>query len=674
MVRLSIIVPVYNVEKQLRKCVDSILAQTFTDFELILVDDGSPDNSGNICDNYALVDNRVKVIHKENGGLSDARNAGLDIASGEYIGFVDSDDYISPYMYEEMYNAICFDGTDMSICDLLRVYPDKKPDDINSKNKCSCQVMAADEFLIKNPYHVTAVSRLYKKELWNGIRFPKGKIHEDEFVVHKILERCKYVSYLNKPLYYYVVNPNSITGSYSVKRLDVVDAIIDRFNYYYKKDNIIAAESVASYLIWALNIAYKFLNLKDKVNRQAFINSKQKANDSVFEIILKEKISLKSRLYFKLFIINQNLYINAMKTFGFLNSVVKFLKHIFKAIRIRTGYIFRLFSTKKELSQIHKNKEKAIVFISTPTHGNLGDQAIVNAQYLFFENLGKKNNIVEVTSAEYSVNAGRIQKFINEDDVIVIDGGGNIGTLWIWEEQKMHDIIKRFPNNPMFIFPQTAFYSSDEEGKNALAIAKAVYGSHKKLTVFCRDEVTYKLFQTEFMGINALYVPDIVLFTNNAQKKTVRKKILLCFRSDKERILSFKFRCELEKYLEKFGYDIGSTDTVISNNVSKNTREIFLKDKWNEFSSAKLVVTDRLHGMIFSTITGTPCIAFDNISHKVRDGYEWIKPIKYVKFCECSHTIYEELDKMLHFEDTDYDRSYLEKHFEIIKEEVSKWL
>lgn len=122
MPKISIIVPVYNVEKYLEKCVRSILAQTFTDFELILVDDGSPDSSGAMCDQFAEQDQRVKVIHKENGGLSDARNAGIEIATGEYLGFVDSDDYIADDMYELLYTNIVKEDADLSICGIYDVY------------------------------------------------------------------------------------------------------------------------------------------------------------------------------------------------------------------------------------------------------------------------------------------------------------------------------------------------------------------------------------------------------------------------------------------------------------------------------------------------------------------------------------------------------------------------
>jgi glycosyltransferase involved in cell wall biosynthesis len=134
MCEISIIVPVYDVEKYLKKCVDSILNQTFKDFELILVDDGSPDNSGAICDQYAEKDSRVRVIHKENGGLSDARNAGIEVARGKYLGFVDSDDFVNEDMYKQLYTSIIENNADLSICGIFDLYEGKTPIKKTEKN------------------------------------------------------------------------------------------------------------------------------------------------------------------------------------------------------------------------------------------------------------------------------------------------------------------------------------------------------------------------------------------------------------------------------------------------------------------------------------------------------------------------------------------------------------
>ena len=183
---ISIIVPVYNVEKYLNRCFDSILNQTFTDFELILVDDGSTDNSGIICYEYKTKDNRIKVIHKENGGLSSARNAGLDIARGKYIGFVDSDDFINKDMYKILFDTIQANNSDMVICDYYKV----NEDDINKfRNlKCNCEnikiknlnnLESIDNLFLTGEKFIYAWNKLYKRELFNDLRYEKGRIYEN---------------------------------------------------------------------------------------------------------------------------------------------------------------------------------------------------------------------------------------------------------------------------------------------------------------------------------------------------------------------------------------------------------------------------------------------------------------------------------------------------------------
>ncbi|MDV4769588.1 glycosyltransferase, partial [Enterococcus faecium] len=188
MCEISIIVPVYKVEPYLRKCVDSILAQTFTDFEVILVDDGSPDNSGKICDEYASKDSRVRVIHKKNGGLSSARNAGIDVARGKYLGFVDSDDYIEKDMYELLYDNIVKEQADLSICGIYDIYAGKKVKILPEEYKVLDKVSAMKIVLEAQSFSVHAVNKLYKKELFNKIRYPENIITEDAAVILDILE------------------------------------------------------------------------------------------------------------------------------------------------------------------------------------------------------------------------------------------------------------------------------------------------------------------------------------------------------------------------------------------------------------------------------------------------------------------------------------------------------
>lgn len=209
---ISIIVPVYNVENYLEKCVTSILRQTFSDFELILVDDGSTDSSGGLCERLKERDSRIIVIHKENGGLSSARNAGIDIAKGSYLGFVDSDDFISTDMYEELLQAIEEYDADLAICDLVNCYG-KIPDiqRIRTKTEVLTQKECFYEVFVGSKISVSAVNKLYRRDLFRGLRYREGITFEDAYIISDILHKCNKIVLNKTGKYFYIHRRNTIT-------------------------------------------------------------------------------------------------------------------------------------------------------------------------------------------------------------------------------------------------------------------------------------------------------------------------------------------------------------------------------------------------------------------------------------------------------------------------------
>ena len=216
---LSIIVPVYKVENYLQKCIDSILAQTFTDFELILVDDGSPDGCSALCDAAAAKDARVRVIHQKNGGLSAARNAGLDVARGAWIGFVDSDDYIAPEMYEKMYRAVQSTGADLALCDYAKV--DEAGVPCVQTHVAVPQKSLTGRELLQKAYWTTvqiAWNKLYRRTIFAQLRYPVGKLNEDFFVIPEICLNTQKAVVVPDVLYYYVQRGDSIMGKSSTLR------------------------------------------------------------------------------------------------------------------------------------------------------------------------------------------------------------------------------------------------------------------------------------------------------------------------------------------------------------------------------------------------------------------------------------------------------------------------
>lgn len=241
MPKISVIVPIYNIEDCICECIDSILNQSFNDIEVILVNDGSTDSCPEIVDKYATLDSRIVVIHKENGGLSEARNYGLDIAKGEFIVFVDGDDAIHPEFCERMIGEVD-DDIDIVICNLIRF---TKLEDVVISNEKNKSFSMSGREACKNLYevryaliYVVACAKLFRKKLFDLHRFPLGLIHEDAYLIPKILYESRRVKYLNLQLYYYRFNPNSITNQkFSIKNYDAVISNNEMISYFKKKND-----------------------------------------------------------------------------------------------------------------------------------------------------------------------------------------------------------------------------------------------------------------------------------------------------------------------------------------------------------------------------------------------------------------------------------------------------
>jgi len=303
MEKISIIVPVYNVELYLEKCIESIINQTYTNIEIILVDDGATDSSGNICDLYSKKDSRIKVIHKRNGGLSDARNVGIEKAVGQYLMFVDSDDYIDKTMCEKLYNALKKQKTDMAMCDIVSVdINGNKVQHMNGKSPIIGNELNIDEIFNKFSdrdywYFVVAWNKLYHKKLFEKVRYPFGKIHEDEFVFHHLLDICKTVAIVPECLYHYVQRENSIVNSKkTIKSLDGAEAFFDRVRFALNNGRdklaIISYKIGANRMISCYNISKE-----SEINRKRFLQVYD-IYKKYYKKICKLKLTAKNRVFF----------------------------------------------------------------------------------------------------------------------------------------------------------------------------------------------------------------------------------------------------------------------------------------------------------------------------------------------------------------------------------------
>ena len=288
---ISIIVPVYKVEAYLEKCINSILNQTLSDFELILVDDGSPDSCPAICDEYAMKDSRIKVIHKENGGLSDARNAGIEIATGKYLGFVDSDDYIAPDMYESLYTIITENNCDMAICQAAVV---QEGEDAIYEDSNEAYVFESKDALYqmisKKLFTVNTWNKLYKRKLFENIRFPKGMLYEDLATTYKLISLSDKVVYSPMKKYAYLQRQGSIMNvtGYKVKtdKIKIVENMLLELN---------GEELQAGMIRYILNDIYKMASCGNLTKNKEYLDSFCALYNNKRETFKNKFLSLKEK-------------------------------------------------------------------------------------------------------------------------------------------------------------------------------------------------------------------------------------------------------------------------------------------------------------------------------------------------------------------------------------------
>lgn len=235
--KITVIMPVYKAEKYLARSVESVLAQTYTNLELILVDDGSPDGSGALCEDYAARDSRVRVIHRENGGAAAARNTGLDAAVGDYIAFVDADDHAAPEMLERLYAALTAGGADMSLCGVAYVDGEDRP--LMDLPPMAAEVVGPKEFYERMEFaperwrYIVPWNRLHRRALFDGVRFREGRIYEDEILATEQTMLCRSIAVIPDVLYYDVRREASVmTSPVSLKNLAAVEAFTERYDFY----------------------------------------------------------------------------------------------------------------------------------------------------------------------------------------------------------------------------------------------------------------------------------------------------------------------------------------------------------------------------------------------------------------------------------------------------------
>lgn len=315
--------------------------------------------------------------------------------------------------------------------------------------------------------------------------------------------------------------------------------------------------------------------------------------------------------------------------------------------------------------------EKNVYLIGTPTHTNLGDSAIALAQKELLKSVGiLSKHIKEITLNEYRDHTKLCRNLISKKSLITQLGGGNMGDIWLDEEGFRRRVISDFSDNPMVIFPQTIHYSETEKGIYERKQSVPFYDKQSKLTLYAREQQSYETMKQLYPNTKVEIAPDSVLSTDkrfwNIPEKE-RKGALLCLRSDAERQITDSQQDEIERIVTKKGYTYQKIDMYADTPVTKENRFELVRAKMCQFAEAELVITDRLHGMIFSAITETPCIVLSNHNHKVRGTFEWIKHLPYMKYVDNVYDIESIIHKLQNLENCEFNNKDLLKYYEGIK-------
>ena len=663
---VSVIVPVYKVENYIRKCLDSIINQTYRELDIILVDDGSPDNCGKICDEYAENDSRIRVIHKENGGLSSARNAALDVIKGNWVICIDSDDYVHPDMIKRLYEAANANSAQISICAHYEEFEDRLL--ITQKVEDNTIVWNKDEALRKlvedSDVKSYAWGKLYRADLFENVRYPDGRNYEDIATTYYLFDKSEKIVKIPDYLYYYFIRNDSISfnNSTAAWHKGCHASCLgqqERAEYFrnkgYEDLYQLAMAKLLPYLFSNIRSGYSVDELSDVNDTKKYIEAHRKDFADNPYISQKDKglipIYLKGKNTYSLYL--------AVK-----NAFRRFPTYISKTKkRLLPSNVLYSF----ELSAGKKNR---VIYFELPCFDNLGDHAIayVTESFLsdrFNETPEYQLFIVDAWDTDSAVTS--LRKCILPGDIIVCQGGGNFGSLYDFAESFRRKSIKPFKKNRIVVMPQTIYYSDDSDGKQQLVADQEVINPCKKITLFARDAQSYNLMK-EYFDCDVQQMHDVVsMYDASKWDSETRKGIVVCLRSDKESALSASDKIRIIEKCENISETVRVTDTCTHYDVDSKDRSEVISNKLRLLGSAELVITDRLHGMIFSMITNTPCIVLGNNHHKVYETYKTFKDCNYLCFANNSDELIELLAQMYPYDQKKYKPDYAKDIDQILK-------
>lgn len=631
---ISIIVPVYNVEEYIDACMESIVCQYYDNLQIIIVDDGSTDHSGELCDHWASNDSRIEVIHEANAGLSAARNRGINYVKGDYIMFVDSDDSIGRNHVGNMLSAIesFHDKRQPLVITGYTASPlqcnahDAKELIPNDERIITAEEALTTSVSIGGEFGSHAWGKLFPKNLFRYLKFPIGKCFEDQFIMHEVFISAEMIIYQNANDYYYTTGRSqSISNVSKLNHLDYLEAIHQASRYV--KDACPGAYEAVSAryyraLVDSCTIAAEFGEFELMGSILSEMNQVRKK--AISNACLEDDIKCKM----KVLAFGKPIATGYYRAIGYRRRMRN------RSLRMRVAGVAswqleraRVFKEYK--SVCNKTKKKRVFFLMTPLYKNYGDHLIAYSEALILNSICDSREIIEVPCEDCMALRKRFGKLVRAGDVVIITGGGYAGDLWPGMEEAFEDLLSGMRSDTqVVILPQSIYYENMVFSDTKLC---KLINRFSRCILMCRERRTFE-YVMDGVGnnIQVYLYPDMGLFVSSKMlgytpKQQIGNTASVCMRKDCESLQSPTLIHQINDSLISRGLGISSIDTHDPCGVIwPNERKRELCKLVQRFGSSSIVLTNRLHGMILAVIAGTPCVVFDNVSGKVSGVAEWL--------------------------------------------------
>lgn len=693
--KVSVIVPIYNVADYLDECVASVCEQTFRDMEIILVDDGSTDACPAMCDRWAEKDERIKVIHKPNGGLSDARNAGLDAAAGEYVQFVDADDYVDRELLSTVVPHMD-QGCDMvAFRFIFSTFLNNDPEWVCNFPVCDIELASGRDrlnfffsMLLQGGIGWEAWSRIYRKSVIDetGLRFADNKriFAEDLYFCLCYCMRVGRIKSLPFVLYYYRKRGDSIMSlaknSVNMNKMNQLGKEVLSYAERIGFTELDEYYPVMHFFI--MNNVVERMLTKEGATLQEIKKAVQGIEDLAFFKKNVRRLQKLSSLLISIYNDRQQAteWIAIYRYLAGGTFLMYYLRivHINKAINIiRSRVPFLLNRYQSSLTDFKEwqyerfsHNDKRIFVLGTEDFDKVGGYDIAESIIRFLVSTHPDHSVFEVCAGKYQTEKEKLLRYVQTDDLIVMTGGENFGDIYPDTHKTREDVVRTFPKNKKVVFPQSIVYTDTEAGREMLELDRGLFTAENNVTLFCMEKESYDFAKANFTCKVGM-VPDIVLYFAEKTFAVRREGISLCLRSDTEKELSFEDEKKLADALERTGYEFERIDLQLDHHVPQSARVTVIHHKIQRFTASKLIITDRLHGMIFAAVTGTPCIALSNTNHKIKGSFEWLRDLGYIKFVSTVEEAEALIPELMELEDCRYDPDSFRPFFRPLEDEIS---